>query len=428
MKSFLLGSKEKTSSQSYIWYSIGGLLNACQSAILLFVISRTNSQDDAGVYTIGYAIACLALAVGNFGIRNFQATDVNHKYNFKTYLTARIITDIAMVLVVLGYIIKGIMYLNYTHEKCLVVLFLGLLKLVDSFEDVWHGLYHSLGRLDVAGKCMTIRYIVLIGTMSVFLILTHNLVYAVVISFASSLISFIITTRMVYPEIKKEYVLKSEKNDNTGNKDNFSRLLSECIVLFIGGFLALYIANAPKYAIDELLSSSEQAIFGYIFMPVYFVNVLNTFIYHPTLARMSSLFEKKEYKYFSALFWRQIAVITGLVLMILLGGYLLGIPVLSLFYNTDLTRLKIPFMILLVGSGFLGMEGYLQAIITVMRKQNLLLIGFGISAVLALALSRPAVIRWGIMGAAMLYSGIIMLQMLVFIVLFTILWRKKPAK
>ena len=49
-------------------------------------------------------------------------------------------------------------------------------------------------------------------------------------------------------------------------------------------------------------------------------------------------------------------------------------------------------------------------------------------AVLALALSRPAVLKWGIMGAAMLYSGIIMLQMLVFIVLFTILWRKKPAK
>ena len=429
MKSFLLGSKEKTSTQSYIWYSIGGLLNACQSAILLMVISRTNSQDDAGVYSIGYAIACLALTVGSYGMRNFQATDVNHKYSFKTYLTSRIITDAAMICVILFYIIKGTLFLDYSRDKCLVIIFLGLLKTVDSFEDVWHGFYHNRGRLDVAGRCMTTRYILMMGVMALSLAVSHNLVLSSAVSFAVSLLYFIYTTILVYPEIKNDNASENDldKNDKINNVQILS-LLRECFPLFAGGFLALYMANAPKYAIDELMPPADQAMFNYIFMPVYVVNVLNTFIYQPMLTTMASSYEIKDYKRFIKLFFRQIGIIFLLVLAVLIGGYLLGIPVLSVFYNTNLTDLKLPFMILMVGSGFLGMEGYLQAIITVMRKQNLLLIGFSISAVLAFLLSRPAVIRWGIMGAAMLYSGIIMLQMLVFIVLFTILWRKRPAK
>ena len=443
MKSFLLGREDKANSQSYIWYSIGGLLNACQSAILLFIISRTNTDDDSGVYSIGYAIACIAFTVGSFGMRNFQATDVKHKYSFRTYLYSRIITDIGMILVILYHLLRGYIFIGYTPNKCAVILMLGLLKLVDSFEDVWHGLYHNLGRLDVAGRCMTTRFALMIISMAMGLVCTHDLLTSSCIACGFSLIYFIWTTLIVYPEVKEQYLnsdgtfkdieigaLEEDTVSAADKKDlrAVPGLLKENLALFAGAFLALYIANAPKYAIDEFMTGADQAMFNYIFMPVYMVNVLNTFIYQPMLATMASSFEIKDFKMFIKLFFRQIGIIILLVLAVLLGGYLLGIPILSLFYNTDLSDHKLPFMILLIGSGFLGMEGYLQAIITVMRKQNLLLIGFGISAVLALALSRQAVIRWGIMGAAMLYSGIIMLQMLVFIVLFTILWRKKPAK
>ena len=348
-----------------------------------------------------------------------------------------------MLLVILYHLLRGYLFIGYTPNKCAVILMLGLLKLVDSFEDVWHGLYHNLGRLDVAGRCMTTRFALMIISMAIGLVCTHDLLISSCIAFGVSLVYFIWTTVLVFPVVKELYLnsdgtfkdmeIDAAEEDKVSVADKSDLravpgLLKENLALFAGGFLALYIANAPKYAIDEFMTGTQQAMFNYIFMPVYIVNVLNMFIYQPMLITMASSFEIKDYKKFIKLFFRQMAIIFLLVSAVLLGGYLLGIPVLSLFYNTDLTRLKIPFMILLVGSGFLGMEGYLQAIITVMRKQNLLLIGFGISAVLALALSRPAVLKWGIMGAAMLYSGIIMLQMLVFIVLFTILWRKKPAK
>ena len=159
-------------------------------------------------------------------------------------------------------------------------------------------------------------------------------------------------------------------------------------------------------------------------MPVYVVNVLNSFIYQPALTKMALYYEKNEKKSFLQLFFEQIFIILGLVIAILLAGFFLGIPVLNIFYNTQLSALKNPFMILLIGSGFLATEGYLAAILTVMRRQNYLLIGYAVSAVLAFALSRTMILKYGIMGAACLYSGIVFIQMIIFAIVFCVFYNK----
>lgn len=44
------------------------------------------------------------------------------------------------------------------------------------------------------------------------------------------------------------------------------KLLSECFSLFLGSFLMIYIANVPKYTIDEYMNETIQACFKYIFI------------------------------------------------------------------------------------------------------------------------------------------------------------------
>ena len=185
MKKWLLGRQDKSTKQSYIWYSLGGLLNAGQSALLLIVISRTNPEADSGIYSIGYAIACLAGTIGLYGMRNFQVTDVTHRYSFSIYLKSRVISCIAMMMLVLYYILKGLMRLDYSVDKCAVILLLGLLKLVDAVEDVYHAKYQSVGRLDIAGRCMATRFMVMLLSFSVSLIFTGNRVVSSAISFIS---------------------------------------------------------------------------------------------------------------------------------------------------------------------------------------------------------------------------------------------------
>lgn len=417
MKQFLLGKQENATSQSYIWNTLGGVLNAGQSALILMVISRTNSANDAGIFSIAYAVACLALTIGNFGMRSYQATDIENKFNFRAYLFSRIISDIGMLLYIIYYVARGRWFLNYSIDKCIVIVALGLSKMIDSVEDVFHGKYQKYGRLDIAGRCLATRFILMLGSFAIGLIITNNLVISSICALLVSLCYFIYTTLVVNPMF-----------DNIIDGDcskSVWKLYRDCLPLFLGSFLAIYIANAPKYAIDEFGTDVEQANFNYIFMPVYVVSLLNGFLFQPILTGMAYDYDNKNYKSFMKKLLRQILIIISLVLCVILGGYLLGIPVLNIFYNADLFDYKKSFMILLIGSGFLAMEGYFQAILTIMRRQKWLVIGFSISALAALILARPVVLNYGVLGASVLYAGIVMVQMLVFLTVFVVFWRRR---
>ena len=52
MRSFVLGKKENIKKDSYIWNTIGGLINAFQSVIILMVLTRSLDMEYAGIFTI----------------------------------------------------------------------------------------------------------------------------------------------------------------------------------------------------------------------------------------------------------------------------------------------------------------------------------------------------------------------------------------
>lgn len=411
MRKFLLGNPNTTLKSSYIWNTLGGLLNAGQSALLLIVISRTNPVEDAGIFSIAYAIACLTVTVGKWGMRNFQATDIQGKYNYSVYVSSRVITCILMMIMTLFYILKGVIVSGYSLEKCFVISIMGMLKMLDAVEDIVHGMFQRKGRLDVGAKSMTVRYIVTLSSCIIFLCVTHELSVSVGLSFILSGICFIWSTCLVYGEFR-ENVIISFMDKNVRN------LLAECFSLFAGSFLMIYIANAPKYAIDEYKNEAIQACFNYIFMPVYVISVLNTFVYQPVLTGLATYYEENNSKEFLRLFLRQLLIIFGLAVGVIVCGTLFGIPVLSLLYNTDLSEYKYPFIILLLGGSFLAVSGYLSVVITIIRKQNWLLTGYVAAAVIAFFAAKTLTLSWGVTGAAFLYTGIVLLQALIFGVIF----------
>lgn len=421
MKHFLLGGSKTSVRSSYIWNSIGGMLNACQSALLLVVISRTNSIEDAGVFSIAYAIACLAVSMGKFGMRNYQATDLNEKYSYNTYIASRIITSIAMMLIVVFYIGKGIWFLDYDSEKCIMVLLLGVMKLFDAIEDIVHGRLQQKGRFDIGAKCMAIRYIITLSVQAVMLVVTKHLVISTVVStlcsFAFMLYTFLIVKTLLERPSERIHMDR-----------NVFLLLAECLSLALGAFLMMYTTNAPKYAIDEYLGSDIQACFNYIFMPVNIVSVLSTFIYQPLLTKLALRWEQRDFNIFMKMFVRQIAIIIGLVVCVLVGGYFLGIPVLSILYNTDLSEYRLPLMILLTGSGCLALLSYFSVIITIMRKQKWLMLGYGMISGLSLFMAKLLTKNYGLIGAAVEYLCVVTLCMVIFGVQLIIFYRKEKRR
>lgn len=411
MRKFLLGNPDNASRDSYIWYSIGGMLNAGQSALLLLVISRTNPVEDAGIFSIAYAIACLALTVGNYGMRSFQATDVREKYSYSVYVNSRIITVVLMIAMVIYDIFKGYVWLDYSKEKCLIILFVSLMKAVDSIEDVVIGRFQQKGRLDIGARCMTSRYIIVLVTYAVMLCLTHNLLYSSCVAFGVSLLYFLVAVCLTYRYL-------NDKVEVHLIDRQILHLLGENFGLFVGGFVMLYIANAPKYAIDKYMNETVQACYNYIFMPIYVVNVLNAFIYQPILVKLARVCEEKKYKEFRKMFLRQLTIILGMSVGIIVVSAFLGVSTLSLFYNIDLSTYKSQLMLLMLGSSFLAISGYLGVVITILRKQNWLMIGYLLVAIIAWIAAEPLVISLGITGAAVSYTLNIFLLMIIFALIF----------
>ena len=246
IKSFLYGSKDSIKS-AYIWNTAAAMLNAFQTVFILMLISRIDPVMDAGVFTIAFAIGNLMMTIGKYGIRQFQVSDVEEKYSFKEYLASRVGTTIIMILVSFIYVGYNYMTGLYNMEKCTVVILICLAKAVDAFEDVFHGMLQQYVRLDVAGKILTIRlFTYIIVYLAVYLV-TQDLIVTSLAALLISMFQFVVLNYIALKgfQIKK----KTLYSKNVGN------LLIECLPLFIAAYLVMYIGNAPKYAIDKVMSS-----------------------------------------------------------------------------------------------------------------------------------------------------------------------------
>ena len=409
IKKFLLAD-ENIERDSYVWNMIGSMLMAFQSVIMLMILTRTLGLVEAGVFTIAYANANLFLTIGKYGVRYFQVSDVKNQFTFIEYRTSRVITTIAMMLVSIVYVIYATKINDYTMEKMQIIIWMCLFKVVDAVEDVYHGLYQQKNRLDVASKAMTLRMIATIVVFGACLILFKDLLLSLVIATIMTTILFILFIKWTYDsfQVKKEKL----------NKKNLGLLLKLCFPLFAGSFLSFYIGNAPKYAIDSMLTDELQACYGFIAMPVFVIGLLNNFIFNPMLYKMSVLWNESKVKAFVMKTIRQAGIVAIITVICIIGAYLLGVPVLSWLYNTDLAPYKAELLILLLGGGFLGLSGVLNAVITIIRYQKSLMWGYALIAVLAYVFSDRIVGKYEMMGAAVLYTLLMGALCLVFAGLF----------
>ncbi|MBO5388705.1 MAG: lipopolysaccharide biosynthesis protein [Lachnospiraceae bacterium] len=395
MRNFFINSKN-IARDSYIWNMTGSMLNAFQSVIMLMIITRAVNLYEAGLFTIAYANANLFLTIGRYGMHNYQVSDVNKQYTFREYFVSRIITTILMAAISVLYVLYVSHTNSYTSEKSWIIIWMCALKLIDSIEDVYYAMYQQNHRLDISGKCMTIRMIFTIIVFGMGLIIYKRLLPALIVATITSAIAAMIFIHITYEDYKNsEHRVKAK---------NILSLLKVCFPLFLGTFLAFYIGNAPKYAIDSILNEELQACYGFIAMPVFIIGVLNNFIFNPVVAKMSLMWNEGEIKGFCKMLRRQLFIVVGIIAACELGAFLLGIPVLSLLYNTDLTPYKTELLILLLGGGFLATSGLMVTIITIMRKQTVLSIGYIIVSIVAFIASPIMVEKYSMMGAACLYT------------------------
>lgn len=378
---------------NFLWNAVGGVLNAGQSVFLLIVITRVCGLEAAGIFSIAFATGNLFLYLGNYGVRNYQVSDLSEKYSFHDYLRHRLCTVLLMLAAAAVYTAWSAKTGNYSHYKTSCVLAMCVCKAVDCLEEVFEGRYQQKGRLDRSGKLVTFRLLVSIGGMIAVLLVTRDLLTAV----WWGVFLAVAASALIIWRYRETAAFERTAFSFSG----IAGLMRECFPVCAANFLSFYLINEPKYAIDAAMDETAQACYNFIAMPVFVIQLLNMFLYQPMLIRMTASWENGRRKEFLGYFGRICGALALISAPILLAAWILGIPVLSWLYATDLSALRTELLLIMTGGIFLAFNGFYCAVLTIMRKQREIPLTYLAGAVLSLA-ATPAMVREnGIIGAVL---------------------------
>lgn len=389
--------------RSAFWNMIASVINSTLSSILLFFITRLNGVTAAGMFSIASAIAYQCLSLGNFGTRNVQASDVKKEFSLSDFFYIKILSGILMYGTLIYYSFAS----GYSNEKAWIVFTFGLFKSIDALEDVIHGEYHRNNRLDIAAILLTFRYIVAVIEFVIIYMITKDLII-------TSSISCITTVLICFLENKG--IIKHFYNDRIHfNVVSFKKLLFVLIPISISNYVRMYVCNLPKYSIDANLSESMQTYFNILIMPVFIITLISDVIFRPYITKLSVFWHQKDFHDFKILILRQLLVIVFLTIIMIIGGYVIGLKLLEIVYGVELSLYMSSLMILLVAGGFNTASAFLTLVLTIQREQKKFVIVYILTTILALFIADYLIVNFQILGASILYLLICFMFFIVFI-------------
>ena len=207
----------------FAWNMVGSVIYALFSAIILAFCTRLNGIEIAGMFSIAYATSCILNAVGEFGIRIFQSTDVKRKYTFSDYFSSRVIAIIIMIIATFAAVFIG----GYTDTKLWICILLILYRVIDNLSESYQAEFQINERLDLAGKSMSFRNIISIIAFIVVDIITKNIILSCIFMVLANLITFLL------------YDVRLIKNFNivkiNFNVEKAFKIIKECIPIAVAG-------------------------------------------------------------------------------------------------------------------------------------------------------------------------------------------------
>jgi len=350
---------------------IYSVLNAAQSALLLAIVNRVSGEDASGVFGFAFSVALLFMFVGNYGIRNFQVSDVKEKYTPGQYYAARTVSIFLMG-------IGSVVYLavcGYDAGKSGVIAALLLWRAGECAEDVFHGRYQQEGKLYIAGIQGSVRLLLADAVFLGMLLAGSGLstaAFGMAAVSALAVIGFAVITLPKFGGFSID--LKGQM---------WGKLLIETFPLFLNYFLITYLANVSKYAMEHFSSDAEQGYFNMLFTPVLVVNLLSTMVFRPLITEMAGRLEKGKVADYRTLVRRQEGVILLIGAAVLLAVYFIGLPVLSLFYGSNLSAYRLPLLLMMAGGIFSAFSSFYNVCIVTLRGQKQVLILTAVAAAAA---------------------------------------------
>ena len=379
--------KDKIFIKNFIWNLIGTSFSSFNSLFFLIIVTWINGIKEAGIYSIGVAIALILYTIGEYSGRICQVTDSKSEIKDKDYIFNRIITF--CLVLILGIVI--VVFRNYDIYKSSIIIAICIYRGLEAFSEVLYGILQKYDYLYKVGQSYTLKSIIGVIIFLIIDLLTKNLLFACV-----SLIVVNVFFIVVFDIVNIKKIIKL---DYKVNIDNVKTIFKKEFFVFANSFAGVFILNAQKYAIDGFWNDNIQAIYSYIMMPASVINLFTKFVILPFLNSFKEYVKENKIIELKKSVRKIKFVIICFGALCISIGYFIGPEVLSFIYGVQLDIYRVNLCLIILAYILYSLSYLDLVILTTLRNTLIQFIIYIIGMILAFTSSNILVANYEINGA-----------------------------
>lgn len=402
--------------RDYFWNTLGVFLQNAISPLLLIIITRINGITDAGIFSFAFSVSLILWAIGMWGGRTYQVSDVKHEFTSASYITVRLLTSIGILALALLFSVLN----YYDSTKTILIIVLVVFKIAESLADVMYGIQQTHGHLYLAGRSLTYKMIVSLIVFIGLDLLTKDMVIS---SLGLVLVNVLIIAFYDIPNTRRLEVIEGLWTRFTQNAKHAGAIMRRCLPVFIVVFLSMFSLNIPRYFID-IYQPHELGYFGIIAMPITLIVMFMLFILQPNVVELSSLLERRKIAAFKKTVRTiiYIAMVGGILALV--ATYFIGVWFLNIIFGVDFEPYKSPLLIMVVGALFNALVFIYINVLTIARQLKGQFYILLVSNIALVCFSAMLIKQTGIIGGAILFLATNIVQF----VLLTLVYERTLAK
>src|SRR5262249_18965607 len=135
------------------WTLIGNVAFGVSQFAVLVAFAKLATVEALGQFALATAICSPIITFLNLQLRGLQATDATESYTLAEYLSLRVATSFASIVVVLAIAV----WTGYPRSIALTILLMAAGKAVDAISDVLYGKMQQVCRFDTIAKSQLLK-------------------------------------------------------------------------------------------------------------------------------------------------------------------------------------------------------------------------------------------------------------------------------
>lgn len=379
---------DKSLARDAIYNTVGSMTYLVCLWLITVLVVRLSGYEDAGMLSVAITLTNVFLVIANYGMRSFQASDVQMVFSDGQYIYSRFVTVLLGVVLCVAFSILG----GYIGTQFWVIQLYMLFKAAEAFSDVLFGVMQRQHSLKYSGISMIIKGVGSVVGFVLGFVLFGKLIHAIVLMFMVSMLTVLLYD---LPVMKR---MGARIECSAADIKSVMKLLAECFPLFVVCVAPMVLQATPKLLFEKMYTTSELGIYSSVSAPTVALSTLVSCILMPFLPMFAEAIQEKN----RAGLLRLLAIFSGVTLTLgvvaCVAARFLGGWALSLLFGRDMDEYTVILIWVLCAVTLTGLLSCLNALFISGRKLSILAVIYIAADVVCLLISKPLLLAHGILG------------------------------